>query len=44
MHPEAMRARVPSAISARTGLAKFVAEVEIVLALDFCRIAINTGE
>jgi hypothetical protein len=44
MHPAAMSANVPSASTARIRLAKFVTNMEIMLALDLCRIATNTGE
>jgi hypothetical protein len=44
MHPAPMSASVPSARAARVLLAKFVTDIEIVLALDLCRIATNTGE
>jgi hypothetical protein len=44
MHPEPMRAKAPSASAAMIRLAKFVTDMEIVLALDLCGIATNTGE
>ena len=44
LHPEPMSANTPSASAAMIRLAKFVTDMEIVLALDLCRIATNTGE
>jgi len=39
-----MKAKMPSASTAKIRLAKSVTDMEITLALDLCRIATNTGE
>jgi hypothetical protein len=44
MHPEPTSAKTPNTNATMIRLAKSVSDVGIVLALDLCRIATNTGE
>jgi hypothetical protein len=44
MHPEPTSAKTPITSAVMIRLAKSVSDVGIVLALDLCRIATNTGE